>query len=406
MRPSGQSGSPGGRGAAKTAWGGLHVGINTLFLIPGRVGGTETYLIEILKELDRSSGPERFTVFTTNSNHRLFEATCVSDRWTLVKCPFDGSRRPLRIVREQLELPVRAALAHLDVLWSPGYTAPLLSACPQVVTIHDMQYKTFPRDFSVLARWAMEALVQSAARHEVITVSEFSRQEILRHTRTAPSRVHVTLEAADEAFALDVFERVPVERPYLLCVANTYPHKHVDQAVRAFSRMETWTNHDFVLLGRPDRGEADVQAAMGQLSDKRRLHRLSGLTRPQVVALYRGASAFVFPSRYEGFGLPVLEALTAGTPVITTRCASIPEVGGDVVEYYDCFDDSDLERTIKRVLSWEPAVKDAWRELVRAHCRRFTWASTARATLDVLRTTATRTRNLGTGAPEARGARF
>jgi glycosyltransferase involved in cell wall biosynthesis len=365
----------------------MHIGINTLFYIPGQVGGTETYLLEVLRRFEQEASQHSVTLFTQLENDELLRNEFSRLGWSFSLCPFRAENRYARIVREQTELPWRARQARIDVLWSPGYTLPILSACPQVVTIHDMQYKSFPEDLSTIARFTTDALVHMAARphRHIIAVSEFSRQEILKHTRANADRVHVTLEAVSSTFRSDLegTESTP-DAPYILCVANTYPHKRVEDLVTAFACLEKSIPHNLVLVGRPRRGEAAVQNALLSLSDKTRCIRKEGLTRKQLVQLYRHAAAFVFPSHYEGFGLPVLEALCAGTPVVTTRCASIPEVGGDAVAYYDHKDPSALASCLLQVLNRHEDERVLWKQKAEKQIALFNWNNTARETIAVL----------------------
>ena len=125
------------------------------------------------------------------------------------------------------------------------------------------------------------------------------------------------------------------DRPYLLCVANSYPHKNIPVLIEAFSQLENEIPHDLVLVGQPRLGEPGVQQALKQIKDPSRVQRLFHVSREALIALYQDADLFIFPSLYEGFGLPVLEAMMSGVPVLTTRMGSIPEVGGDDVQYFD-----------------------------------------------------------------------
>lgn len=363
----------------------MKIGINTLFYIPGEVGGSETYLLEILRKWKTGPFHHEIVLFTQKENHQGLFDEFSGAGWSFVCCPFKARNRVVRIVREQLELPWKVKKTEVDVLWSPGYTAPLLGFCPQVVSILDMQYKSFPQDLSFVGRWTTEILVQLACRKakKILTISQFSKKEILKFTRARPDQVEVTLLAASADFIPDeVAEVEKASPPTLLCVANTYPHKNVDQLVRAFVRLEDEIAHDLVIIGKPRLGEAEYMAAVRSLKNPDRLIRKQGLSRDQLVGEYFKTDLFVFPSLYEGFGLPVLEAMLAGTPVLTTRCGSIPEVGGGFVHYYDHQSDQSLADEIKNCLAKvrENADSDARKEWLDP----FRWSETAEKTLKVL----------------------
>jgi glycosyltransferase involved in cell wall biosynthesis len=362
---------------------GVKIGINTLFLIPREVGGSETYLMEILREWEKQSLPHEWVLFTNQENHELLSSEFSGDGWQCMLCPFNASNRIVRILREQFELPRKVRKSGVEVLWSPGYTTPFFSACPQVVSILDMQYKRFPQDLSFLGRWTTEILVQMAGRRAraFLTISEFSKQEILQYTHAKAEQITVSPLAADPVFAKPMLGEVSVKKPYLLCVANSYPHKNVDQFIRAFARLEEEIPHQLVFVGRPRLGEPAVQEALQQIQDSNRVTRLSGITREELVRLYQQAAIFVFPSLYEGFGLPVLEALYADTPVVTTRCGSIPEVGGDFVHYVDETDDEAWAETIRLCLAEKHESADTKRQ---AWLDQFSWRKTAQRSLACL----------------------
>ncbi len=371
----------------------MHIGVNTLFLIPGEVGGSETYLVQTLVAMVENHADIRVTLFTNLENDPLFRKLFGhSPQVSFQLLPFQARNRPHRILREQLHLPLAVRRSGVDALWSPGYTAPIYCHVPQVVSILDMQYKSHPEDMSLAARLATDNLVRLAARRcrAVLTISEFSKTEIARHTSATPQRVHVTYLAADPAFkprthpaaSLDSISRIlPPDIPYLLCVANTYPHKNVTALVRAFGRIQDRLPHHLVLVGKPRRGEPEVAATLRRLSDPARVHRLHGVDRPTLIVLYQCADLFVFPSLYEGFGLPVLEAMTAGTPVLTTRMGSIPEVGGDCVEYFDPQSEGDLERRILEILALDRGKRQHLITRAGERAATFSWKRTAEETL-------------------------
>lgn len=375
----------------------MRIGVNTLFLIPGEVGGSETYLVQTLPAMVQIQADIRLTLFTNLENDSFFRKLLGhSPRISFQLLPFQARNRPHRILREQLHLPLAVRRSNVDVLWSPGYTAPICCHVPQAASILDMQYKSHPEDMSLAARLATDILVRLAVRRcrAVLTISKFSKSEILQYTSAKPEEVHVTHLAADRAFTPTTSQIVirhtvshilPIDTPYLLCVANTYPHKNVAALVRAFGRIQDQIPHHLVLVGRPRRGAPEVAAALGRLPDAGRVHRLQGVDRPTLIALYQAADLFVFPSLYEGFGLPVLEAMTAGTPVLTTRMGSIPEVGGDCVAYFTPENEGDMHRRILALLSLPE--KQRARMIIRAQDRAadFSWERTARQTLNHLR---------------------
>lgn len=375
----------------------MKIGVNTLFLIPGEVGGTETYLRQTLKAIAGDFPDISLILFTNRENDPVLRKDLsVFKNVGFEILDFAASNRYVRIIREQLELPGRVKHSGVDVLWSPGYTAPYFCSCPQVVTIPDMQYKNFPQDLTLTARMVTDILVKCAARRcrRIIAISEFSKSEVEKHTHVGRGRIDVVPLAVDEAFGNPVPREkriqvlaslVPSDRPYLLSVANTYPHKNIHTLVRAFGEMERKIPHNLVIVGNPRLGEEEVQKALAMIVDVKRVIRMSKLSMEQMVCLYQGCDVFVLPSLYEGFGLPVLEAMMAGVPVVTTRSASIPEVGGDCVFYADGLDIGDLTSAICRVTAMTQQQRDQWCRIAAARARTFTWQSTAKGSIEVIK---------------------
>lgn len=372
----------------------MKIGINTLFLIPGEVGGTETYLREILKEIAHSFPAIQVLLFTNRENDTPFRKLFkIHPQFSFCSLPCTATNRYQRIILEQTLLPCYVTRTDIDLLWSPGYIAPFFSSCPQVVTIHDMQYKRYPEDLTFPARLATEILVRVAVARtsRIIAVSDFSRREIIHFTKANKEKVTVVHEAADPAFARLIPEDIkrqklkkliPSEKPYILCIANTYPHKNVYALIEAFGRIQEKVSHRLVLVGKPRLGEPEVQAALRSVPDASRVQRLMQVNYEDLSSLYQGADLFVFPSLYEGFGLPVLEAMMSGIPVLTTRCGSIPEVGGDTVSYFDHTSSVDLARQILHIVSWKSDYRKTQIMEAQKRACRFSWQQTAAKTIE------------------------
>lgn len=375
----------------------MKVGINTLFLIPGEVGGTETYLRETLNRLAGEHADLELVLFTNDEN-----STQLTDRYghypqaQFIPVDCKAANRHQRILVEQFVLPRHIRRAGVDVLWSPGYTMPLRCPVPAVTTVHDMQYRNHPEDMPFQARVATSFLVNGACRRSRILLvpSNFSKSEVTRFTGTPADRIRVTPYAADPSFGVPFPQAESARRianltgrggKYLLMVSNTYPHKNMDGGIQAFVALQKQIPHDLVLVGKPRLGEPLVEKALAGIEDRRRFIRFQRIKRQDLIALYQGAAAMIFPSRYEGFGLPVLEAMLAGTPVITTRCASIPEVGGEHVWTADPESPAEIAARIREVLALAPDDRARRREAARQHAKGFSWSRTAQLTAQALR---------------------
>ncbi len=324
----------------KSNFSGMHIGVNALFLIPGEVGGSETYLCKTLEAICRRFSAIKMTVFTNIENHSmLFSLLSRYPNASMSLLNFKAGNRFFRILREQTELPVRARKAGIDVLWSPGYTAPVLAPCPQVLSILDMQYRRYPEDLTRIARTVTDLLIKCAERcvQQFITISQFSKSEIIHFTTIPQDKIHVTPLATEnennsqktkaELFG-DTSKWMKSSKPYILAVANSYPHKNLHTLVESFSQLENRIPHRLVIVGKPRLGERHLIESLSRISNPERVIRIHGVPRSDLFSLYRCADLFVLPSLYEGFGLPILEAMMCEIPVITTKMGAIPEVGG------------------------------------------------------------------------------
>lgn len=377
----------------------LHLGVNTLFHVPGDVGGTETYLCELLKAIVAEFPEIKITLFTQlNNDAMLRQLFAINPSVAFCRIPIKAAIRPLRILTEQFFLPWAVIKSNVDILWSPGYTLPYYVHCPQVVTVHDLQYKKHPEDLTWLERMTLDILVKTACKRSsaVIAVSEFSKKEIVNHRFSPAEKVHVVLEGVDRSFGSEVTDQallselrecLPDDKPFILCVAHTYPHKNVHLLIDAFREIQHSLPHNLVIVGKPRLGEPAVEAAVARLGDTSRLFRMMhGVSFNLLRLLYQKADLFVLPSAYEGFGLPVLEAMMAGTPVACSREASIPEVGGKCASYIKNLTSSDLGHAIVEVLGRKTDLRTEQCNEARRWAESFTWQRAAIETVEIFET--------------------
>ncbi len=369
----------------------MKAAVNTLFLIPGEVGGSETYLIETLRALAGRHPDDHLMLVTNRENDTYFrERFKECPGISFHALPLAASNRYARIIAEQTALPRLLRRLRPDVLWSPGYTMPAWAPCPQVVSVLDMQYRTHPDDLSLLARWTTHALVSMAVRRaqRILAISEFSRDEIVRETRIPGDRIRVTPLGVDPAFGAPVgaLRRAEARRrfvgddaPFLFSVAHSYPHKNLALLVNAFRLIADDIPHRLLIVGKPRRGESALRQAM-DAAPEGRVRRVESVSREELIALYQACSGFVFPSLYEGFGLPLLEALASGAPSLATGAGATREVGGDAALYADGRDVRAWSRAMLDLARLPSEERQARVEAGRAQASRFVWSATAELT--------------------------
>lgn len=375
----------------------MKLGVNTLFLVPGDVGGTETYLRETLLAAVYEYPEVEFILFTNIENNSLFaELFAGKDNVRCVCLQFRAAFRTLRILLEQLLLPFAAKKHKTDILWSPGYTAPFFSFCPQVVTVCDLQYKSFPEDMSRLERATLNFLVRGACRKcdAVLAISEFSRQELIRYNFVDARKAHTILLGVDATFGATIREsekdlclqKLSLDKPFILCVAHSYPHKKVDVLIEAFAEIQDDIPHNLVVVGRPRRGEHLITQALKSLKQRDRYVRFNeGLPYRTLQILYQSADMFVLPSAYEGFGLPVVEAMLAGVPVITTEKGALKEITGGYAFSVDQINHHNISTQILKVIALSADERASQSLAAMQWANSFTWKKSVRKMFDVLK---------------------
>jgi glycosyltransferase involved in cell wall biosynthesis len=284
-----------------------------------------------------------------------------------------------------LNVPLDLRREAVDLFHAPHYVLPPLTPCPSVVTIHDCIHLRFPQYLPhrlgyAYARGSLWFATHRSAR--VLTVSEASKRDILHYFRVPPSKIDVIYNAIDERFweepAPDEVERVreryQLNDPFVLYAGNIKPHKNLERLIEAFHMLRKGDADHVKLLIIGD--EISKYATLRRAVHRYKLHkhvRFFGFVPDQTLAvLYRLARVFVFPSLYEGFGLPPLEAMASGTPVVTSNVSSLPEVVGDAALLIDPYSPEAISDAMRRVLSDESLRNDLRaRGFVRA--REFSW---------------------------------
>jgi glycosyltransferase involved in cell wall biosynthesis len=280
---------------------GVRIGINALYLIPGGVGGTEIYLRELLAALAELDQSNEYLVFTNLETQSDLVPKQANFQWKpqAVHARF----RPARILWEQIVLPFEAARYHLDVLFNPGFTAPLFSPCRQVTVFHDLQHKRHPEYFRWfdLPFWRLMLWAAAHRSRRLIAVSEATRSDLLRFYRIPKDRIAVIHHGVEPAFAQ--LDRSHTES-YLLCVSTLHPHKNLPRLIRAYGRKK----RDFrlVLAGLRGFHAQAIERLVEELNLQDSVRITGWVPREELYSLYARARAFVYPSTFEGFGMPVL----------------------------------------------------------------------------------------------------
>lgn len=281
--------------------------------------------------------------------------------------------------------PLYLTAIHLQrrpaVYFSPAANVPIFTRVPLVFTIHDLIPVRFREETTLAKRIYYEVLVANAARKAaaVLTVSEFTRNEVIDWTGLDEDRVITVGNGVSECFTPDGPAYAP-GYPYLLYVGNHRPHKNLQRLLMAFRTSGLYKEVKLLITGPPHKG---LLALAGRLDISASIVFTGVLSETELPEYYRGATALLLPSLYEGFGLPVVEAMACGTPVVTSKTTALREVAGEAAILVDPLEIEDIAAAMCRVV-YDATVRDQLRAMGFERARHFSWDVTAEKVASVL----------------------
>lgn len=351
-------------------------------------GGIGTYVWELFPALGAADPTIELIPFASRWEHDPPRMWALREPPVVIRSTIRTSY-PSWALTARPRLP--AALAAADVVHAtnPAAVPPVGRDQRLVVTVHDLAFERFPALFPRGWRWLYRAGLRAAAHRAdaILVPSESTADDVIRGSSVDPTRVHVTPLAPTLAPAGEdghaVLDRLGVPTPFVLSVGTLEPRKNLVRLVRAYRQVAPDVPHALVLAGPAGWHPVELEAELGR-GGPGTIVRTGPVRDADLAALYRSADAFAYVSLYEGFGLPVLEAMAAGTPVVASETSSIPEVAGDAALLVDPEDVGAIADALARVLGDHGLADDLrGRGLDRAAA--YTWERTARATLDVYR---------------------
>jgi len=367
----------------------FHVAINA-HLLSGRAwyrsAGVHQYIHHLLRHLGQADGSLRYTVL-------LGEGTLPPDiALTSLRSRWPTSRAAVRVLWEQLAQPwtLRRIGAHL--VHGPAFVGPLLAPCPVVITIHDLSFIRFPTLFRPAKRLYLTVLTRFSARRarRLIAVSTHTAAETTRLLGVPSERIDVVYHGVDPVFHPLPADEVAVFRQrrglperFVLCVGTLEPRKNQTRLVEAFARI-----HDgqvkLVLVGGKGWLYDELFTRVEALGLSKEIIFPGYVMNDELPLWYNAATILAYPSLYEGFGMPVLEAQACGTPVLTSNVSSLPEAAGDAASMVDPYDVEALAAELDRLLT-DKLLRHELRKRGLAHASQFTWPLMAQETADVYR---------------------
>jgi len=326
----------------------MRVGIDLLWVRPSKVGGTESFIRNLLEGF-KCYAPKKynFVLFVSKDNKRSFESFKSAANFTLHECSVRSKNVWKRILWENLFLDNIAKRQDIDLMFIPVYSKPKSDGkIPYIVTIHDLQALHYPQYFSKIKNIWLRKNWKKAIKEssKIVAISNFVKQDIVKKLNANPKKIEViynpVLLSKKEIDFNVLAERYNIQaKKYLYTVSSMLPHKNLKVLIKLIWRINEKRRKDIpnklLISGIGGVQETELKKMTNELGIRENIIVTGYVSNEERDALYKNAYAFLFPSVFEGFGMPPIEALMCGTSVITTRCASIPEVVGREAHYVD-----------------------------------------------------------------------
>jgi glycosyltransferase involved in cell wall biosynthesis len=365
----------------------VRIGINALAVTPERPGGDVSYVVELARRCPRFTPEDEWVVFEAPWTRSVLGELSRNVRRIVCRLPHRSILA--RALWEQVALPRLAHRQRLDVFFAPVNVAPVTYAGPVVLTLHEAE--PFQPDSQIpsplLIWWRVMRSLSARRARRILTVSDAARQQLERWMGVPAGRTEVVHLGVDrERFA--AARRAPIAplgpEPYLLWVGRPYPRKDLDTLLSAFACLRAMGRSErLVLIGPRGWDEPGLQRRIQTEFEPGAVLRLPAIWET-LPAWYAGAAAFVFPSKQETFGLPVLEAMASGTPVVASDIDALVEIGGDALTYFHRGDPGELAGVVQGVLT-DGARRASLIERGIARAAAFDWDATAEHTCLQLR---------------------
>jgi len=317
----------------------MHIGINLVTIIPGEIGGIKTYTNQTIKWLTQVDTKNTYILLTNKQNHQFY-STYTSDRITTYQVCNNAQQRLSRLINIFFILPFYCKKLKLDLLFSPGNIAPIWIPCKSVVTIHDAatsgERKATIYDKIQRLLYSLSAFTANS----IITVSNSAAKDIINYCHANKDKITVTKQGpgVDPSKLVLENEISALKKQYnlskyILSLGSLIDRKNYPVLIEAFAHIEN-KDISLIIVGQTGPAKDKINEAIKKYALQDRII-ITGYFAGSLEVLYKGAELYVQAAYYEGFGIPVLEAMVLGVPVITSNSSSLPEVGGDAVLYFN-----------------------------------------------------------------------
>lgn len=368
----------------------MKIGFDARFY--AEAGGIGRYIRELIAELEKQDSINEYLIFINKKGDKEYQPTNPNFKKVVADIPWYG-------LREQFCFKAIIKKQKIDLMHFPHWNIPFLFNDPFVVTIHDLILLHFPSrrasTLGLLTYWIKNLAYKMVLRHavykskKILSPSKFVKEDILEKFKIEPQKIIVSHEGHGYSVGQARFQnkqminlqKYSLNKPYLLYVGAAFPHKNLEGLIKAFQIFQNKYSkkYQLVLTGKRN-------YFYNQLLSKVAIKRLNDiiftdyLPDNELSTLYQGASAYIFPSFYEGFGLPPLEAMAQGVPVIASKTSCLPEILGKAALYFDPTNPEDMAESINRILN-DDSLRQELKKRGFEQIKRFSWAKCAQLTL-------------------------
>ncbi len=366
----------------------MKIGLNLLYRVPSAGGGVETYVQSLINQVIQLDTKNEYTLFVSGTA-KMFPLPDKRNV-TVVRCAVDSNKRGSRYLWEQVILPAQVRKHKVQMLHSLNYVSPVVCPCKTLVTFQDLSYREPTVEMPAIRRLGLTlfSTLSALSTDAVVTVSEFSKKRICSSLHVTEDKVRVV--PSGPGWNSDRPSRTAIEhalakyriaRPYVVAFAGGYPHKNITRLLAAFQAACKKMEHGLVLIGRlPE--HVEIAPPFVDYEFRNRVHHLGHIPTDDIHPLLGGADLFVFPSLYEGFGFPLLEAQKAGVAVACSNVASIPEVAGIGAIYFDPLSVDGITGALSNCLS-NAGLRARLVQSGFENVRRFSWKEAAKSYIEL-----------------------
>ncbi len=367
----------------------MRIGIN---LLPYKeVSGIQIYIQNLFKNLGEINKDDDFFIFVGKNS--LPNLKFNYENFHYVTTSIDSHRKIKRVLYEQMAYPFLIRKYNIDILFNLTVSGPVFWPGKKIITIHDCAYDRFKESdtFQTQAYFKLMFYLTTKLFLKIITVSNFSKNEIVELYKINPDKIEVIYEGVpelpevNENFIEKTLYKFNINKPYFLYIGSWRPRKNLPGLIKAF-RLFREKGFDYLLVigGRKDKRFLDLEREIKNNQLDRKVILTDTLSRKEIASFYKKAKALTFPSFYEGFGLPVLEAQSLGIPVLTSNNSSLPEVAGNAALYVNPYNVEEITNGMEKLAKDENLREDLIKKGFE-NIKRFSWEKAAKETLEVLR---------------------